>query len=243
MLLKAAINGARPLGAHPALPTSPVELAWAAAAVERAGAGAVHLHVRGDDRLETLEPDAVARTLDVVRRANLSVSVGISTGLWITKDATRRLALVRAWTTRPDFASVNFSEEGAPELAEWLLGRSIGVEAGAFDAAAATVLVKSGLGNRCLRILIEPRDNDVAGALETTQAIEKVLDAAGIRPPRLLHGRGATAWPLVSEATRRGYDTRAGLEDMLDLPNGRQAADNASILAEARRLVEAAGRR
>ena len=242
MLLKAAINGARPLGAHPALPTTPVELAWAATAAVRAGAGAVHLHVRGDDRLESLEPDWVSRTLDVVRRAKLSVSVGISTGLWITKDATRRFELVRAWSTLPDFASVNFSEEGAPQLAEWLIERGVGVEAGAFDADAATVLVRSGLANQCLRILIEPRDGDVAGALETVQAIEKVLDAASVRPPRLLHGRGATAWALVSEATRRGYDTRAGLEDMLDLPGGRPAPDNASILAEARRLVAAAGR-
>lgn len=243
MLLKAAINGARPLGAHPALPTTPVELSWAATAAVRAGAGAVHFHVRGDDRLETLEPDAVARTLDAVRRASLPVSVGVSTGLWITKDADRRLALVRAWSTLPDFASVNFSEEGAPRLAEWLIGRGVGVEAGVFDASAASILVKSGLANQCLRVLIEPRDNDLAGALDTTQAIERVLDAASIRPPRLLHGRGATAWALVSEATRRGYDTRAGLEDMLDLPDGRQAPDNASIVGEARRLVAAAGGR
>jgi uncharacterized protein (DUF849 family) len=242
VLLKAAINGARPPGSHPSLPTTPVELAWAATAAVQAGAGAVHLHVRGDDRLESLDPDAVARTLDVVRQAKLSVGVGISTGLWITKDAARRLKLVRAWTTLPDFASVNFSEEGAPELAEWLIGKGVGVEAGAFDAPAATVLVKSGLANRCLRILIEPRDVDVAGALKTTAGIEKLLDAASIRPPRLLHGRGRTAWPLVSEATRRGYDTRAGLEDMLDLPDGRRAPDNASILAEAKRLVAAAGR-
>jgi uncharacterized protein (DUF849 family) len=60
--------------------------------------------------------------------------------------------------------------------------------------------------------------------------------------PRLLHGSNATAWGVIDEAARRRYDTRAGLEDVLTLPDGSLAADNAAIVAEARlRVIRAGG--
>jgi uncharacterized protein (DUF849 family) len=241
VLLKAAINGARPPGAHPALPTTPIELAWAATAAVTAGAGAVHLHVRAGG-LESLDAADVARTLDAVRRPNPSLKVGVSTGLWITKDPSRRQALVETWTTLPDFASVNFNEEGSPRLAGLLIERGVGVEAGLFDAAAARVFVESGLARHCLRVLIEPGGGDLDRALGRVREIETVLDAAALTLPRLLHGSGTTAWALIADAARRGYDTRAGLEDVLELPDGTRARDNAAIVAEARRIVAAAGR-
>jgi uncharacterized protein (DUF849 family) len=237
MLLKAAVNGARAREAHPMLPTTPIELAWAAAAAVQAGAGAVHVHVRGAGGAESLEREDVTRTLEAVRRAIPSIGVGISTGLWITKDPQRRHSLVSQWTTLPDFASVNFHEEGAVAVAELLVARGVGVEAGLFTAASAETFGSAAIAPRCLRVLIEPRGSDVAAALDTVRAIEAVLDARKIGLPRLLHGSGATAWALVQEAVKRGYDTRAGLEDMLDLPDGRQAPGNAAIIAEARRLI------
>jgi uncharacterized protein (DUF849 family) len=243
MLLKAAINGARRPGAHPMLPTTPVAIGWAAAAAAKAGAGAVHFHVRGADQAESLLADDVARTVAAVRLAVPSTPFGVSTGLWIVGgDAARRLALVRGWRpgreAAPDFASVNFHEEGAAALATELIAAGVDVEAGLFDASAAEAFVASGLAGKCLRVMLEPRGSTVGEALETARAIEGVLDRARIREPRLLHGSGATAWPLVAEAARRGYDTRAGLEDMLTLPDGRAAADNGDIVAAARRLID-----
>ncbi|MEP6687502.1 MAG: 3-keto-5-aminohexanoate cleavage protein [Gemmatimonadales bacterium] len=54
-----------------------------------------------------------------------------------------------------------------------------------------------------------------------------------MRAPRLLHGTGPTAWPLLAEAARRGYQARIGLEDRLFLPDGRIAPDNAGLIAAA----------
>jgi uncharacterized protein (DUF849 family) len=51
---------------------------------------------------------------------------------------------------------------------------------------------------------------------------------------RLLHGTGATTWPLFVEAVRRGYDGRIGLEDTLLLPDGTAAADNEDLTGAAR---------
>jgi len=47
----------------------------------------------------------------------------------------------------------------------------------------------------------------------TVRGIERRLDTAGVRPPRLPHGTGATAWPVLAVALRRGYDTRIGFEE------------------------------
>ena len=141
----------------------------------------------------------------------------------------------------PDFVSVNFNEAGSASLAKLLIDKGVGIEAGLFDAAAAEACVQSGLAARCLRILLEPRGADVATAVRTADEMIAVLDKAGVsaaRVPRLLHGSNATAWGVIDEAARRGYDTRAGLEDTLTMPDGSTAADNAAIVAEARRRVE-----
>ena len=42
------------------------------------------------------------------------------------------------WTTLPDFASVNFDEPGTTALAELLMEKGVGVEAGLFEADGTT---------------------------------------------------------------------------------------------------------
>ncbi len=235
ILLQAAINGSRAPTDHPALPVHPEQLAAAAEASICAGAGAVHFHVRARDGRESLASDDVAAAVRAVRAAGGGTPIGISTGAWIEPDRERRLTLVRAWQVVPDFASVNFHEPGAAALAESLLDLGVGVEAGLATPEAAEVLRKAELESRCLRILLEPAGDAVTAALATVAAIESVLGAGEQRPRRLLHGGDATAWPILAEARRRGYDARIGFEDTLWLPDGSPAADNAA-------LVTAAGR-
>jgi len=239
MLVQAALNGARDPGAHPALPVTPAALAAAAAESVAAGAGAIHFHVRGPDGRESLAPDDVRRALAAVRAAVPGTPVGVSTGAWIMVDQALRLATVGRWATLPDYASVNFHEEGAVALAKLLRSRGVGIEAGLASREAAECLADSGLGAQCLRILLEPDEGDGEAALRTVAQLEAVLDRAGIRLPRLLHGIGETAWRLIAEAAARGYDTRVGLEDTLTLPDGRLAPGNAALVTAARRQVGA----
>jgi uncharacterized protein (DUF849 family) len=234
-LLEAALNGARPRSAHPALPLSPEELVRAALEAAQAGADAVHMHVRDRDGHETLAATDLARTVTEVRRAN--VPIGISTGAWIVPDPLERLAAVRKWSVLPDFASVNFDEPGATELAMLLLERGVGVEAGIANRDAAEELVRSGLAQRCLRILLEPGEPTTGAALRSVAEAEAVLDAAGVQRPRLLHGMDATAWTLLEIAGERRYQTRIGLEDTLTLPNGEVAAGNGELVRVARQRL------
>jgi uncharacterized protein (DUF849 family) len=235
-LLQAALNGSRRRDEHPALPVTSWELATAAVAAVAAGAGAVHVHVRDPDGGESIAAADVSRAVMALRPAIPGIPIGVSTGAWIVPDTDLRYHLVAEWGERPDYASVNFHERGAEPLAELLLSRDVGVEAGVATAAAAERFATSALAPRCLRVLMEPQEQDLAAALHTVAAMEAVLARAGLALPCILHGVDRTAWSMIPESVARGYGIRIGFEDTLTFPDGSMAASNAVLIAEARRI-------
>ena len=233
-MLVAALNGSRRPGSHPALPLTASELAADAAACVRAGVAAVHIHVRSNDGMETLDPQVVDETVRAVRAA-AGVLVGVSTGAWIEPDPARRAELVSGWR-EPDMASVNLSEEGAGSVIEALLGAGIGVEAGVWTVDDAEYLAASGLAARIARVLVEivhPTPDPVRDVTD----IERTLDRLGIRLPRLIHGEEEATWPVLRHAVALGRDTRVGLEDTLHLPDGAVAGSNAALVEAALALT------
>lgn len=236
-MIQAALNGKRTRAEHSAIPLTPEQLAESARESVSAGAGSIHFHVRAGDARESLAPEDVTGAVTAVRRVVAGTSVGISTGAWILHDARARQEMISQWEVLPDFASVNFNEEGAVPLAELLLSRGIGVEAGLSDLAGTQIFLKSGLKARCLRMLIEPFEPAVGWAQKTFDRIDAALDEAGVTIPRLMHGMNEAAWRMIDIAAERGYDTRVGFEDVLTLPDGSVAAGNAQLVAEAARRV------
>ncbi|WP_285774382.1 3-keto-5-aminohexanoate cleavage protein [Microtetraspora sp. NBRC 13810] len=240
MLLKACLNGSRAVGDHPLLPVTPGELAADASAVRLAGAQAVHVHPRDAGGRESLAAGDIGAAVAAIRAASPGLPVGVSTGLWITGgDVPGRLDAVRAWAglaagARPDFASVNLSEPGFGDLALALLEAGIGVEAGVWSPQDAVELAGSGLAERVLRVLVEVIDPPPGEALPRAAAVIGRLDDLGLSAPRLLHGEGRAAWPLLAEAARRNLATRIGLEDTLLLPDSRPAPGNAALVRLAR---------
>lgn len=233
-VLKAALNGSRDPHEHSHLPATAKELAREARDAVRAGANAIHLHVRNAARKESLAADDVDRTLEAVRNACPDTPIGISTAAWIVPNTEKRLRAVRGWREKPDFASVNFNERGSLELTKALLDLGVGVEVGLNDWQAAETFLASELVDRAVRIVLQPRERDSAMALETVGEVEHELDIQGIEAPRLLHGFGPTTWPLLDIAIVRRYETRIGLEDTLTLPDGSLARDNADLVRVAR---------
>jgi uncharacterized protein (DUF849 family) len=242
MLIKACLNGSREMGAHAALPLSPTELARAARSAVEAGAGALHIHPRRADGTQSFAAEDCGAAFAAVRASCPGTPMGGTTAAWIEPDVQRRQTLIQAWQILPDFVSVNFNEAGTPELCTLLLAKGIGVEAGLTTIDDAHLLLTLGIANRCTRLLIEPEEQEIAAALTTVTAIERVLDDAGVQTPRLLHGFEASTWPLLDAALQRGYDTRIGLEDTLLLPDGRQARDNAQLVSVAYERAQQAGR-
>lgn len=234
MLLKAAINGRRSQSEHPAVPINPSQQAHEAAMAAAAGAGAIHVHPRDAGGHESLSAGDVASALQSIRASCPTIPVGVSTGAWIVPNLDTRLSLIESWKVLPDFASANFHEPGALNVFQLLTEKGIGVEAGIWNVEAAQLLRKSGVAPHCLRIMIEP-GQEPGSAKHRLEEIEAVLE--DVQCPRLLHGFESTAWELIALASRRGYDTRIGLEDTITVPEGNRARDNADLVIRAAQII------
>jgi uncharacterized protein (DUF849 family) len=237
MLIKAALNGGRTRAEHPAIPITPDQLAASAKESVAAGARAIHFHVRDAAGRESLDPEDVANALTAVRSVVPGTPIGISTGAWILQNATLRLEKISHWRVLPDFASVNFNEEGALALAQLLLSLGVAVEVGISDLDGAKIFVNSGVAPHCLRLLLEPFEQSKAEALKVLEDILQLLSPASAKLPIVFHGLNLTAWDLIDEAATRGYGTRIGFEDILTLPGGQFADGNAALVSEAMRRM------
>ena len=236
-MLQACLNGGRKRDFHPALPLSADELAADAKAVIAAGAEQIHLHVRGRDSKESLHPDDVARTLTAVRAAVPGVPIGLSTGWWIPPQGRARREHIRAWQALPDYVSINLIEEDSAEMIELALSMGIGVEAGIWSLADAEKFLAHPKAYRCLRVLIEINEQDLAAGMAAYRTVMTLLHRAGVRLPRLLHGLDATMWDFYREALAQNLYARIGLEDGKHLPDGTIAEGNAALIRAARALA------
>lgn len=242
MLIEACLNGARNPGEHPALPITAAQLADDAIRTAEVGAQAFHVHPRGPDGLETLEAGACDAAALAIRAACPGLSLGFSTGAWITGDHVRRMELIRSWVERPDCVSVNFSESGAAELCGLLLRIGIGIEAGISTVADAETFLDSGYARHVMRVLVEPEEGSDPVVAESTAAlISAALDHADVDAPRVFHGFGAATWRVIEFGLDSGWDVRAGLEDTLQLPDGSLASGNAELVAAAARMARKRG--
>jgi uncharacterized protein (DUF849 family) len=126
---------------------------------------------------------------------------------------------------------VNLSELGWTGIARAALHAGIAIEAGLTVAADAEELLRSPFAHQILRVLVE-----VDGGAEDARAIADLI------PPgvaQLWHGSGARTWEVIAAAGAAGIDVRVGLEDVLTLPDGSVAADNAELVAAAVAMINA----
>lgn len=230
-LLAVALNGSRD---HPRIPRTPRELAREARRSVEAGARVIHLHPYKDG-LETLGAEPCAAAITAVRIACPGIPISLSTSEQIEPDPGRRRRHVERWRVLPDLATANFGEAGIVELAEALIRRGVGIEAGLLSLRDAEVFIGSGLADRCVRILVEPLDEAPADAVEHAEAIEDVL--SGLSTEQVHHGDGIASRAVNERALRRGHGIRTGLEDTPYLPDGTIAPDNAVLVRAARAMI------
>jgi uncharacterized protein (DUF849 family) len=217
---------------------TPDALAREAATAAAAGAGSVHLHVKDAEGADTLDGHALADVLAAVRAAVPGLPVGVTTGAWAAPDVAARMAAVRSWPVLPDFASVNWHEDGADDVAAALLDRGVAVEAGIWHGRAAEAWSRSSRRDACLRVLVELPDRPYDEG-----RAERLISRVQGRVAVLLHGEGASAWPALHTAARLGLSTRIGLEDVLVLPDGSPASHNAALVRAALAILRTGERR
>jgi len=145
--------------------------------------------------------------------------------------------LISSWPVLPDYASVNWHEEGADLAAQALAGRRIGIEAGLWSGTtAAAAFARSSSRGQVLRVLAEVTDTSPATAPATATALLEEIGRAWTGTV-LLHGEDDGAWPVLKLAARLRCDTRIGLEDVLTLPDGTRPRGNADLITAALRII------
>jgi uncharacterized protein (DUF849 family) len=236
ILLQAALNGDR---IHPAAPRTPTAIAQAARAAVDAGAQLVHVHAFDDAGRETLDGAACAKVLRAIRALCPETPISLTTSAAIVEDPNERLRIVAAWREMPDLVTANQGEPGIVELCELLLSRGVGIEAGLLSTEDARAFVLSGLAGRYRRVLIEPLDVDPATAVQHAARMEDIVVSAGITLEQVHHGYDIACWSVNRRALDRGHGIRTGLEDVILLPDGLPAQDNAELVATCARLIHA----
>jgi uncharacterized protein (DUF849 family) len=229
MAVKACLNGGTTRDEHPAVPLTPEELAADAIAVRAAGAFAVHLHPRRRDGSQTLDAKVCDAAVRAIRAAARGLPIGLSTSAAIDPDPFGRAAALSTWRQPPDFISVNIWEPGWAGIARAARHAGIAVEAGLAKPADADELSASPFAHQVIRALVE-----VEGGADDAAAVAERIPK-GV--PQLWHGFGAQTWDVISAAGTAGVDVRIGLEDVLTLPDGRVAKDNAELVAAAVALI------
>jgi uncharacterized protein (DUF849 family) len=235
-LLEAALNGARSVSEHPAIPRTPIELARESRASVDAGAQVLHIHVYEDDQ-ETFGASATAAALRAVRAVCPGVPISLTTASYIEPNPDKRLALIESWTELSELVTANMGEEGILELCELLVQRGVGIEAGLLTVGDAESFVAAGIADRCTRVLVEPLDVDPDDGVAHAAAIEEVLAQAGIVLEQVHHGDEIASWAINRRGLKRGHGIRTGLEDTTVLPDGRLAADNADLVRAAAAMM------
>lgn len=243
MLVQACVNGARPVAQHPSLSADATLAAADAARAVALGAGEIHVHPKDAEGRDSLAPDDVARWVGALREACPGVPIGVTTGAWIEPDPPSRLAAIEGWTEVPDFASVNWHEAGADDVAVTLHRRGIGVEAGIWDGTGLEAWRHSPARGACRRMLVELPDEAAEGVRGHAEALIAHIQLDGPGIPILLHGEERSAWPAFLLAVELGHDSRIGLEDTVTLPDGQTAPDNAALVRAALGFVNAASKR
>lgn len=236
MIVQACLNGARPAGYHPDLPLTVDQMAQSGAACVAAGAAELHIHAR--DRFGRESLSAVDDLISAMRRMCPGTLVGVSTGAWIERDIARTRECIAGWSTLPDYASVNLSEEDAPALISLLQEIGVGVEAGLATVADAQRLVGLPGSKRAFRVLIEVGEQNLPEADSIVSGIAETLNEARLLRPILLHGFEETMWHFVRRARQESWSTRVWLEDGCRWPDGSPAAGNAALVAEAMKIYQ-----
>ncbi|WP_309129771.1 3-keto-5-aminohexanoate cleavage protein [Microbacterium sp.] len=231
--VQVCVNGARDVTQHPRLSADATIVADGAADAVAAGAREIHVHPKDAAGQDSLAGGDVARWLRAVRAACPGVPVGVTTGAWAEPEVERRLAAIAGWTELPDFASVNWHEEGADEVAALLQSRGVGVEAGIWDGSGLEAWRRSPVRADCLRAMIELPDEPAENVRRHAEGLLAHVVRAEPGMPVLLHGEERSTWTALDLAIEWGLDARIGLEDGLTLPDGSLAGDNAALVRAA----------
>ena len=255
----------------PAIPYTPAEYASEARRIVDEGGVMIHIHARTPDGTPSYEVEDFQAITDAIRaEVGDGVIVNYSTGT-IGVPVAKRVEYLRA--CRPEVAALNMGSmnyakysrsrkafvfsmifpnpfEEIIELLEAMNELGIKPEHECFDighVGSLAPLIDMGVLKPPLHVDcvmgvtggIPPTARNLAAMVENIPAAED-----GLPPSHWgVIGISRDQWMLVAAALTLGGSVRVGLEDNLYLPSGEMARSNGELIARAREMTEAVGRR
>lgn len=254
-LITVAPTGAESTKADvPHLPTTLDELVDTARACEAAGAGLVHVHIRGEDHAPTLDLGRLRDTVAALREQT-SLVIQLSTGGAVTDPYEDRLRVLDA---EPDSCSltmgtVNFGDgvfmnswPFIQQLYPLSQEREVVPEFELFDlgqvAALHKLLDRFGLpyGGKvhCDFVMGVPggMPGDAATLAAAVQALPDAVTSWSAT------GIGRTHLPVALASLSAGGHLRVGMEDCLTFAKGQPVRDNAQLVERVAAVATLVGR-
>jgi 3-keto-5-aminohexanoate cleavage enzyme len=266
VILTCAISGAvANRDQCPAIPYTPEEYAAEARRIVDEGGAMIHIHARRPDGTPSHAVEDFRAITEAILAEVGDVIVNYSTGA-IGVPVEDRVAYLRE--LRPDVAALNM---GSMNFAKYSRRRKDFVFSAVFENSFETIVtLLRAMGESGIRPEHECFDTGHLanldplldmGVLEPPLLLSCVMGVTGgIRPtvrnlahmasevPPVPHQWGVIGvsreqWRLVGAALALGGNVRVGLEDNFYLPDGEMARSNGDLVAQARRMAEATGRR
>ncbi len=252
-MVMVAPNGARRTKCdHPAIPLSGPEIAAEAVACARAGAAALHLHVRNNDNRHTINPDAYRLVLDEIRTV-----VGDDLVVQITSEAAgvyspaEQMDMVRR--VRPEAVSLAMAEILPPggdecrvaDFLRWLKAEKIAPQFIVFSADELREFLA--LREKGVVPFAEPFLLFVLGRYSATQEsdpddLAPFLEALGKETlPWSMCAFGRNEAACVKAAIEAGGHVRVGFENNILRPDGTPYGTNCEVVRSAVDTVAALG--
>ena len=236
--LMVAPNGARKTKAdHPALPTSPAELAETARACGEAGATAIHVHVRDADGGHSLDAGAYRAVVAAIRAAS-DLRVQITTEAAGIFDVAAQIACLRAGLAPEASVALREIERAPDRLAEcYRAADQAGVEVQHILYAPddltrlLSLLEASTIPEHFTRVLFV-LGRYTEGQRSAPEDLDPFLDALGGAPLTWsVCAFGPREQDCLMHAIRRGGQVRIGFENNHIAPDGTPFADNAAAVS------------
>ncbi len=231
---------------NPALPTSPEEIAAAAAGAHAAGAAVVHVHIRDERGLPTADLGIARRAVGLIEDSCPAL-IQLSTGVGLEVPYEAREALVEA---RPRMATLNVCSmsfgtgefrnppDGVKRLAARMGELDIKPELEIYDTGHLDVA----LALRGEGLLVDPLQFSIVlgvrgGASATPESLMTIIARLPADAVWQVIGIGRANLQLTTIGLALGGNARTGMEDTLMLRRGVPASSNAELVE---RLVSVA---
>jgi uncharacterized protein (DUF849 family) len=240
----------------PALPVTIDELVRTGKECEALGAAIIHVHVRDDEALPTLDPGRLRETVTALRQST-DLIVQLSSGGAVTDPEADRLAVLDAG---PEMASctmgtVNFGDavfanrwDFIVQLHTRMQDRRIVPEYEIFDlgqlASLQRLLARHGLpfGGHVHVDLVMGVPGGMPGTVEALVACRQAIRDLPEGTTYSATGVGRSTIPVLLSSLAAGGHLRVGMEDTVTYAKGRPVDSNMQLVARAVAFAQLAQR-